>query len=186
MDPWWRGAVIYQIYPRSFADSNDDGIGDLRGIARKLDYIARLGVDAVWLCPVYAPPGADLGYDVSDHTAIAPEYGTPNDLDALVTACHARGLRVLLDLVLAHTSEAHPWFQAVRAAIPETLPLALRVSHTDWIEGGWTTDDTVELGCRAKAAGVDLVDVSSGGADPTRQRIPIGPGYLVPGAVAVR
>lgn len=116
MDPWWRGAVIYQIYPRSFADSDGDGIGDLRGIASKLDYIAGLGVDAVWLCPIYASPGADGGYDVSDHTAIAPEYGTLYDLDALVAACHARGLRVLLDLVLAHTSEAHPWFQAARAS----------------------------------------------------------------------
>lgn len=129
MDPWWRGAVIYQIYPRSFADSNGDGIGDLRGIAGKLDYIAGLGVDAVWLCPVYASPGADGGYDVSDHTAIAPEYGTLDDLEALVAACHARGLRVLLDLVLAHTSEAHPWFQAARAS--RAGPLADRYVFAD-------------------------------------------------------
>jgi alpha-glucosidase len=129
MDHWWRGAVIYQLYPRSFADSNGDGIGDLRGIASKLDYIASLGVDAVWLCPIYASPGADGGYDVADHTAVAPEYGTLDDLDALIAACHARGLRVLLDLVLAHTSEAHPWFQAARAS--RQGPLADRYVFAD-------------------------------------------------------
>ena len=128
-EPWWRGATIYQIYPRSFADSNGDGIGDLRGIARKLDHIAALGVDAVWLCPVYASPGADFGYDVSDHTAVAPDYGTLADLDALVAACHARGLRVLLDLVVGHTSEAHPWFLASRAS--REGPLADRYVWAD-------------------------------------------------------
>jgi len=116
MEPWWRGAVIYQVYPRSFRDADGDGIGDLRGVLEKLDHIASLGVDAVWLCPVYASPGADLGYDVSDHRAVAPEFGTIADLDALVAACHARGMRVLLDLVVGHTSEAHPWFAASRAA----------------------------------------------------------------------
>jgi alpha-glucosidase len=129
MQPWWRGAVIYQLYPRSFRDSNGDGIGDLRGIVEKLDHIAGLGVDAVWLCPVYASPGADLGYDVSDHTAVAPEYGTLADLDALIAACHARRLRVLLDLVVGHTSEAHPWFQASRAS--RDGPLAARYVWAD-------------------------------------------------------
>ena len=129
MQGWWRGAAIYQVYPRSFRDSNGDGIGDLRGVLDGLDHVASLGVDAVWLCPVYASPGADLGYDVSDHCAIAPEYGTLADLDALVAGCHARGMRLLLDLVVAHTSAAHPWFQASRAA--RTVPLADRYVWAD-------------------------------------------------------
>jgi len=116
MTAWWRGAVIYQVYPRSFRDSDGDGIGDLRGLLDGLDHVAALGVDAVWLCPVYASPGADFGYDVSDHTAIAPEFGTAGDMDALIAGCHARGLRVLLDLILGHTSEAHPWFLDSRAS----------------------------------------------------------------------
>jgi alpha-glucosidase len=129
MAEWWRGAVVYQLYPRSFADSNGDGIGDLRGILHKLDHVAALGVDAVWLCPVYASPGADFGYDVSDHAAVAPEYGTLADLDALIEGCHARGLRVLLDLVVGHTSEAHPWFIASRAT--RDGPLASRYVWAD-------------------------------------------------------
>ncbi len=129
MEPWWRGAVIYQIYPRSFRDTNGDGIGDLPGIVEKLDHIAGLGVDALWLCPIYTSPGADLGYDVSDHRAVAPDYGTLADLDTLVAACHARGLRLLLDLVMSHTSEAHPWFQASRAS--RTGPLAARYVWAD-------------------------------------------------------
>jgi alpha-glucosidase len=127
--PWWRGAVIYQVYPRSFRDSNGDGIGDLRGILQKLDHVAALGVDALWLCPIYASPGADGGYDVSDHAAVAPEYGTLEDLDALVAACHARGLRVLLDLIVGHTSEAHPWFLDSRAR--RDGPLAARYVWAD-------------------------------------------------------
>jgi len=127
--PWWKGAVIYQLYPRSFRDSNGDGIGDLRGIVDGLDHIAALGVDAVWLCPVYASPGADFGYDVSDHTAVAPEYGRVEDLEALIAACHARGLRVMLDFIVGHTSEAHPWFLASRAA--RSGPLAERYVWAD-------------------------------------------------------
>jgi alpha-glucosidase len=127
--PWWRGAVIYQIYPRSFRDSNGDGIGDLPGLLAGLDHIARLGVDAVWLCPVYASPGADFGYDVSDHTAVAPEYGTLDDIDAVIAGCHARGLRVMLDLVVGHTSEAHPWFLESRAR--QDGPLASRYVWAD-------------------------------------------------------
>jgi alpha-glucosidase len=108
---WWTEAVVYQIYPRSFQDSDGDGIGDLRGIERRLDHLAYLGVDAFWLSPIYPSPLADFGYDVSDYTAVDPVFGTLGDLDALVEAAHARGLRVLLDLVPSHTSIEHPWFR---------------------------------------------------------------------------
>ena len=108
---WWRDAVVYQIYPRSFQDSNGDGIGDLRGIARRLDHLTYLGVDAFWLSPIYPSPLADFGYDVSDYTAVDPIFGRLDDFDALVQAAHERGLKVLLDVVPAHTSIEHPWFR---------------------------------------------------------------------------
>jgi len=111
MPGWWDSAVVYEIYPRSFQDSNGDGVGDLPGIASRLPYLEWLGVDAVWLAPIYASPLADFGYDVSDHTAVAPEYGTLADLDALLEDAHGRGIRVLLDLVVSHTSIEHPWFR---------------------------------------------------------------------------
>ncbi len=115
MAGWWRGAVIYQIYPRSFRDSDGDGVGDLKGILRGLDHVAALGVDAVWLAPVYASPQADFGYDVADHCAVDPPYGTLADLDAVIAGAHARGLKVMLDLVTGHTSTAHAWFRESRA-----------------------------------------------------------------------
>lgn len=108
---WWANAVIYQIYPRSFQDSNGDGIGDLAGITARLDHLTWLGVDAIWLSPFYPSPLADMGYDVADHTAVAPEMGTLDDFDRLVSEAHARGLRVLVDLVPSHTSIEHPWFR---------------------------------------------------------------------------
>ncbi len=107
---WWRDAVVYQIYPRSFQDSDGDGEGDLRGIAQRLDHIAALGADAIWLSPVYPSPMADGGYDVADYTAIDPRFGTLADFDALVERAHERGLRVLMDVVPSHTSIEHPWF----------------------------------------------------------------------------
>jgi alpha-glucosidase len=109
--PWWENAVVYQIYPRSFQDSDGDGIGDLRGIEQRLDHLSWLGVDAFWLSPIYPSPLADFGYDVSDYTAIDPVFGTLADFDSLVSAAHERGLRVLLDLVACHTSIEHPWFR---------------------------------------------------------------------------
>lgn len=108
--PWWKTGVIYQIYPRSFQDSNGDGIGDLPGILSRLDYLADLGVDALWLSPINPSPMYDFGYDVSDYRGIAPEFGTLEDFQALLAEAHRRGIRILLDLVLNHTSHLHPWF----------------------------------------------------------------------------
>jgi len=113
---WWRDGVIYQIYPRSFQDSNGDGIGDLNGITARLDYLAGLGVDALWLSPIYPSPMFDFGYDVSDYEAIDPVFGTLADFDRLLAEAHARGLRVILDLVLNHTSHLHPWFVESRSS----------------------------------------------------------------------
>ena len=108
--PWWRDGVLYQIYPRSFADSNGDGIGDLRGIVGRLDHLQWLGIDGIWLNPTMPSPNDDWGYDVADYCAVHPELGTLEDLDALVAAAGERGIRVLLDLVPNHTSDRHPWF----------------------------------------------------------------------------
>ncbi|MBA3310365.1 MAG: DUF3459 domain-containing protein [Nocardioidaceae bacterium] len=112
--PWWRGGVFYQIYPRSFCDSNGDGIGDLEGVRSRLDHLAWLGVDALWLSPVFPSPGADGGYDVSHYCDIDPVFGDIAAFDRLVAAAHARGLRVLLDWVPNHTSVQHPWFHSSR------------------------------------------------------------------------
>ena len=108
--PWWQGAVVYQVYVRSFCDSNGDGQGDLPGVISKLDYIASLGVDAIWLSPIHPSPNRDWGYDVSDYEGVHSDYGTLADFDALLEAAHARGLKVLLDEVLCHTSDEHAWF----------------------------------------------------------------------------
>jgi alpha-glucosidase len=107
---WWQTAVFYQIYPRSFADGNADGIGDFRGITEKLDYLTDLGVDAIWLSPHFPSPNWDCGYDVSDYTDVAPEYGTLEDFKVFLREAHARDIRVILDLVLNHSSDEHPWF----------------------------------------------------------------------------
>ncbi|MEY1555451.1 alpha-amylase family glycosyl hydrolase [Yoonia sp. R2331] len=111
---WWRGAVIYQIYPRSFQDSNGDGIGDLGGIVQRLPYIASLGVDAIWISPFFTSPMKDFGYDVSDYCDVDPMFGNLADFDAVVETAHALGVRVMIDLVLSHTSDKHPWFAESR------------------------------------------------------------------------
>jgi alpha-glucosidase len=111
MDPWWQDAVVYQIYPRSFQDSNGDGDGDLQGVRDRLEHIAGLGADAIWLSPVYPSPMADMGYDVSDYRDVDPRFGTLADLDALIADAHGLGLKVLLDVVPCHTSIEHPWFR---------------------------------------------------------------------------
>jgi alpha-glucosidase len=113
---WWRGAVIYQIYPRSFADSNGDGIGDLPGIAARLDHVASLGVDAVWLSPFFASPMKDFGYDIADYEAVDPIFGTLADFDRLLDKAHRLGLRVIIDQVWSHSSDRHPWFQESRSS----------------------------------------------------------------------
>jgi alpha-glucosidase len=111
---WWRGAVIYQIYPRSFQDSNGDGIGDLSGIIHRLDHVASLGVDAVWISPFFRSPMLDFGYDVSDYRDVDPMFGTLGDFDALIARAHELGIKVLIDLVLSHSSDQHAWFQESR------------------------------------------------------------------------
>lgn len=123
-DPWWKTGVVYQVYPRSFQDSNGDGVGDLRGVEQRLDYLAGLGVDAVWLSPIFTSPMADFGYDVADYTGIAAEFGTISDFDALLAAAHARGLKLLLDFVPNHSSDRHPWFVASRSSRDDP--------HRDW------------------------------------------------------
>ena len=110
MSDWWRGGVIYQIYPRSFQDSNGDGIGDLRGILDRLEHVASLGVDAIWLSPIFTSPMADMGYDVSNYTDIDPLFGSLADFDALIEKAHELGLKVVIDQVVSHTSDKHPWF----------------------------------------------------------------------------
>ena len=108
---WWKQAVIYQIYPRSFQDSNGDGIGDLTGIIKRLDYLSYLGIDALWLSPVYASPNDDNGYDISDYEAIGSEYGTMADMDRLIEEADKRDIKIIMDLVVNHTSDEHYWFQ---------------------------------------------------------------------------
>ena len=112
---WWRGATVYQVYPRSFADTNGDGVGDLPGITAHLDHIAALGVDAIWISPFFTSPMADYGYDVADYRDVDPIFGTLADFDTLVARAHDLGLRVTIDLVFAHTSDKHPWFSSSRA-----------------------------------------------------------------------
>jgi alpha-glucosidase len=113
---WWKHGVIYQIYPRSYRDSNGDGIGDLPGMIESLDYLSELGIDGIWLSPIFASPMADCGYDVSDYCAIDPVYGTLDQFDTLVTEAHARAIRIILDLVPNHTSDRHPWFVDARSS----------------------------------------------------------------------
>jgi alpha-glucosidase len=122
--PWWQAGVLYQIYPRSFADSNADGVGDLPGITEHLDHLAWLGIDGIWLSPVTVSPNADWGYDVSDFCAVAPEFGSLDDVDRLIAQAGERGIRVLMDIVPNHTSDQHPWFLDSRSS-----PAS---SHRDW------------------------------------------------------
>ena len=106
---WWKDGVVYQIYPASFKDSNGDGIGDLNGIISELDYIRSIGVDTVWICPMYDSPQVDMGYDISDYENIYPPYGTVQDMERLIAETHERGMRIILDLVVNHTSDqVHP------------------------------------------------------------------------------
>src|SRR5512145_810297 len=110
MNHWWKRGIVYQIYPLSFQDSNGDGKGDLAGIASRLDHLAWLGIDAIWISPICPSPMKDCGYDISDYCNVAPEFGTLADFDALVAGAHARGIKIILDFVPNHTSDQHPWF----------------------------------------------------------------------------
>lgn len=114
---WWKECVVYQIYPRSFCDSNGDGIGDIRGITSKLDYLKELGIDVIWLSPVYRSPNDDNGYDISDYQAIMEEFGTMEDFDEMLAAAHERGIRIVMDLVVNHTSDEHAWFVESRKSL---------------------------------------------------------------------
>ena len=114
-DPWWRGAAIYQVYPRSFLDSNGDGIGDLRGIRARLDYIRELGVDGIWISPFFRSPQDDFGYDVADHLDVDPIFGSLDDFDRLLSAAHGLGLKIVIDQVYSHTSDRHAWFEESRS-----------------------------------------------------------------------
>lgn len=113
---WWKDAVVYQIYPASFKDSNGDGVGDLQGIMSELDYIRSIGVDVIWICPMFDSPQVDMGYDISDYENVYPPYGTVQDMERLIAETHARGMRIVLDLVVNHTSDQHKWFQESRSS----------------------------------------------------------------------
>nr|WP_309139664.1 alpha-amylase family glycosyl hydrolase [Siccirubricoccus sp. G192] len=115
---WYRDAVIYQLHLKSFFDSNDDGVGDFAGLLQKLDYVAELGVDTLWLLPFYPSPRKDDGYDIADYLGVHPDYGTLHDARRFIREAHARGLRVITELVINHTSDQHPWFQRARLAKP--------------------------------------------------------------------
>ena len=108
---WWASAVVYQVYPRSFADANGDGMGDLRGVTAHLDHLHKLGVDAVWLSPFYKSPQADAGYDVADYREVDPLFGTLADFDEMTTALHAAGIKLIVDIVPNHSSDRHAWFK---------------------------------------------------------------------------
>ena len=108
---WWQNGVIYQVYPKSFQDTTGSGTGDLRGVTQRLDYLQKLGVDAIWLTPFYISPQVDNGYDVADYTSVDPAYGTLEDFDELVVQAKARGIRIILDMVFNHTSTQHAWFR---------------------------------------------------------------------------
>lgn len=132
---WWKEVVVYQVYPRSFKDSDGDGIGDLKGIVEKLDYIKSLGVDVVWLNPVYESPNDDMGYDISDYRAIMQQFGTMDDFDTLLKGLHDRGIKLMMDLVVNHTSDEHYWFKesknrdTIRTVIIIIGGMQKKVSH---------------------------------------------------------
>src|SRR5215218_7996916 len=143
---WWQTGVIYQIYPRSFQDSNGDGVGDLRGIIEWLPYLSELGIDAIWISPIFVSPMADFGYDIADYTGIDPLFGTLEDFDALLAAAHASGLKVILDLVPNHTSDQHPWLS--KAAARDRARNEIGISGAIPLP----TADLPTTGCRNSAA----------------------------------
>jgi len=139
---WWKEAIVYQIYPRSFKDSDGDGIGDLKGIISRLDYLKSLGITAVWLNPIYSSPNDDNGYDVSDYRDIMKDFGSMADFDALLQGLHRRGIKLVMDLVVNHSSDEHHWFQQSRVR-----PVCAARSRRPRMRGG-----TCAARCRASAA----------------------------------
>ena len=159
MPAWWQRGAIYQIYPRSFADADGDGVGDLRGIAARLDHLAALGVEAIWLSPIFRSPMADFGYDVSDYCDVDPVFGTLADFDALVAACHARGIRVVLDWVPNHTLRPAPVVRGV-ALEPRRPASATGTSGATAPDGGPPNDWTSAF--EAVRPGVDASTSATG------------------------
>ena len=166
---WYRDAVIYQVHVRGFFDSNDDGIGDFRGLTQKLDYIQSLGVTAIWLQPFYPSPLRDDGYDIADYHGVHPSYGTRRDFLAFLNAAHDRGLRVITELVINHTSDQHPWFQAARRAptgLVEARLLRLERHRSevrgraDRLQGHRAIELDVGSGCRASTSGTASSTIS--------------------------
>ena len=147
-NPWWSNAVVYQIYPRSFQDTNGDGFGDLKGITSRLDYLADLGVDVLWLSPVYKSPQDDNGYDISDYQDIDPLFGTLDDMDELLAEAHKRGLKIVMDLVVNHTSDEHAWFEASKNKDDE---------HADWYWWRPARPGTTARRARCRAQPVGLL-----------------------------
>ena len=147
---WWQRGAIYQIYPRSFADANGDGVGDLKGITAHLDHLQALHVEAIWLSPIFTSPMADFGYDVSDYCDVDPVFGTLGDLDELIAQCHARDIKVVLDWVPNHSSDQHPWFVESRSSRenPKRDWYVWRDAPNDWdsvfkaVGPAWTFDET--------------------------------------------
>lgn len=138
MEKWWQSSVVYQIYPRSFQDSNGDGIGDIAGITSRLEYLEKLGIDVIWLSPVYKSPNDDNGYDISDYEAILPEFGTMADMDELIREAKQRGIQIIMDLVVNHTSDEHPWFKEAKKS--KTNPYRDYYIWRDPVNGGPPND----------------------------------------------
>lgn len=138
VEKWWQSSVVYQIYPRSFQDSNGDGIGDIAGITSRLEYLEKLGIDVIWLSPVYKSPNDDNGYDISDYEAILPEFGTMADMDELIREAKQRGIQIIMDLVVNHTSDEHPWFKEAKKS--KTNPYRDYYIWRDPVNGGPPND----------------------------------------------
>ena len=149
-EKWWKKAVVYQIYPRSFYDANGDGIGDLRGIIEKLDYIRDLGANVIWLCPVYKSPMDDNGYDIADYYHIDEAFGTDEDMDELIAEAKKRGIRIIMDLVVNHCSDEHKWFQKQKQ-IRKDLTASIFISKRNRRQG----TEQLEVHLRRKRVGAD-------------------------------
>lgn len=150
---WWQNGVIYQIYPKSFQDTTGSGTGDLRGVIQRLDYLHKLGVDAVWLTPFYVSPQVDNGYDVANYTAIDPTYGTLDDFDELVTQAKSRGIRIILDMVFNHTSTQHAWFrEALNKESPYRQFYIWRDGEPETPPNNWRSNSVVVRGAGMQKA----------------------------------